>query len=135
MFCTKINFDLGDENMSRKYIGDPGRNDEDKDKEINAFMQDLINKYRRLFENVKDMLKCTPHDLARAVYFTTYYHPDNTNYQSYLFDRELSSEGMKDFDNFYQMKHKEEDDDHNFEYIKEKLQDFTNYKRMLRRGL
>lgn len=100
MFCTKINFDLGDEQMSRQLIGDPGRNDEDKEKEISAFMQDLISKYRRTFEELKDRLECTPNDLARAVYFSTYYHPENTSFQAYLLDRSISgsSEGMKLFD-------------------------------------
>lgn len=134
IFCTKLSYNLGDENF-KKYMGDPGSKDEDAERGINARIHELIQYYRKEFTCIQDDYKATAHDLAKALYFATYYNETIEDFKKYAFYRKYTdhSDEIGEFINVWNgMRSEILDDD--YERMEGRLKDFDFYKKTLKRS-
>lgn len=82
LYCTNLEYNLEDDKQS-KLIGDPGQKGEDSVKAINAKLKEMQEKYSKLKDSLISAKRCNPIGFAKAVYFASYYNPDNYAFRSY----------------------------------------------------
>jgi hypothetical protein len=84
LFCSDLSFKMNDDTGS-KYIGDPSSKPDDSVNKLNIRLTEIRKRYESIMLEMDDFKTSDDNKklIAQAIYFATYYHPKNEDFNEY----------------------------------------------------